>query len=393
MNIMETLGFKKRGATQRTEPISAKPFTDRELINFSDKYPREEKETRIYNLIILDESGSMDDIRIQALTGVNETIQTIRQAQKENPDDNQMLCFVTFDQGPRKRPDVRLIIDNEKIENVEDIKPEQYNPEGMTPLYDAMGKAITSLQKIVKDGDHVLVTVVTDGYENASRWYSAEQIKELVDSLTAQGWVFTYIGANQNSAQTAQGLGIKSAMDFEATKEGSEMMWRKMRSSNREYYKRVRLSKKTGERVDFEEDFFAEKQVLTRVTPDNIEELQPGQIFVFGSDEFGNHDGGAARLAMDRFGAVYGQARGLQGQCYAIPTNGVHIGTIARYIEEFIWFADQHPDMTFLVTRIGCGVAGYRDADIAPLFAYAYSLPNIYLPASFWKVLSYSYNR
>ena len=96
---------------------------------------------------------------------------------------------------------------------------------------------------------------------------------------------------------------------------------------------------------------------------------------------------------MDRFGAVYGQARGLQGQCYAIPTNGVHIGTIARYIEEFIWFADQHPDMTFLVTRIGCGVAGYRDADIAPLFAYAYSLPNIYLPASFWKVLSYSYNR
>ena len=393
MNIMETLGFKKRGAAQQSEPISVKSVTERELINFSDKYPRGEKETRIYNLIILDESGSMDDIRTQALTGVNETIQTIRQAQNENPDDHQMLCFVTFDQGPRKRPDVRLIIDNEKIENVEDIKPEQYNPEGMTPLYDAMGKAITSLQKIVKDGDHVLVTVVTDGYENASRWYSAEQIKELVDGLTAQGWVFTYIGANQNSAQTAHGLGIKSAMDFEATKEGSEMMWRKMRSSNREYYKKVRYAKETGQHVDFDEDFFAEKQVLTRVTPDNIEELQPGQIFVFGSDEFGNHDGGAARLAMERFGAVYGQARGLQGQSYAIPTNGVHIGTIARYIEEFIWFADQHPDMTFLVTRIGCGVAGYRDEDIAPLFAYAYSLPNIYLPASFWKVLSYKFNR
>lgn len=393
MNIMETLGFKKRGAAKQSEPVTVKPVTDRELINFSDKYPREEKETRIYNLIILDESGSMDNIRTQALTGVNETIQTIRQAQKENPDDHQMLCFVTFDQGPRKRPDVRLIIDNEKIENVEDIKPEQYNPEGMTPLYDAMGKSITSLQKIVKDGDHVLVTVVTDGYENASRWYSAEQIKELVDGLTAQGWVFTYIGANQNSAQTAHGLGIKSAMDFEATKEGSEMMWRKMRSSNREYYKKVRYAKETGQHVDFDEDFFAEKQVLTRVTPEHIEELQPGQIFVFGSDEFGNHDGGAARLALERFGAIFGQARGLQGQSYAIPTNGVHIGTIARYVEEFIWFADQHPDMTFLVTRIGCGVAGYRDEDIAPLFAYAYSLPNIYLPASFWKVLSYRYNR
>ena len=95
-------------------------------------------ETRIYNLIVLDESGSMDDIREQALTGVNETIQTIRQAQKENPADNQMLSFVTFDQGGR-RPDVRLIIDNQKIENVPDVKPEQYNPYGMTPLYDAMG--------------------------------------------------------------------------------------------------------------------------------------------------------------------------------------------------------------------------------------------------------------
>ena len=393
MNIMETLGFRKRGVTKHTEPVKVQPIVNRELIYFSDKYPREEKETRIYNLIILDESGSMDDIRAQALTGVNETIQTIRLSQNENPDDHQMLCFVTFDQGPRKRPDVRLIIDNEKIQNVEDIKPEQYIPEGMTPLYDAMGKSITSLQKIVKDGDHVLVTVVTDGYENASRWYSAKQIKELVDGLTAQGWVFTYIGANQNSEQTAQGLGIKSAMDFEATKEGSEVMWRKVRSSNREYYKKVRHAKMTGVTINFEEDFFAEKQALTRVTPEHIEELQNGQVFVFGSDEFGNHDGGAARLALERFGAILGQARGLQGQSYAIPTNGVDIGTIARYVEEFIWFADQHPDMTFLVTRIGCGVAGYRDEDIAPLFAYAYSLPNIFLPASFWKVLSYKNNR
>lgn len=393
MNIMETLGFRKRGVTKHTEPVKVQPIVNRELIYFSDKYPREEKETRIYNLIILDESGSMDDIRAQALTGVNETIQTIRLSQNENPDDHQMLCFVTFDQGPRKRPDVRLIIDNEKIQNVEDIKPEQYKPEGMTPLYDAMGKSITSLQKIVKDGDHVLVTVVTDGYENASRWYSAKQIKELVDGLTAQGWVFTYIGANQNSEQTAQGLGIKSAMDFEATKEGSEVMWRKVRSSNREYYKKVRHAKMTGVTINFEEDFFAEKQALTRVTPEHIEELQNGQVFVFGSDEFGNHDGGAARLALERFGAILGQARGLQGQSYAIPTNGVDIGTIARYVEEFIWFADQHPDMTFLVTRIGCGVAGYRDEDIAPLFAYAYSLPNIFLPASFWKVLSYKNNR
>lgn len=392
MNIMEILGFSKKGATKQSQPISVSVNADKELISFSDRYLRAEKETRIFNLIILDESGSMGDIRQQALTGVNETISTIRAAQQENPDDHQMLSFVTFDQGPRKRPDVRLIIDNEKIENVEDLKPEQYDPQGMTPLYDAMGKAITALQKLVQDGDHVLVTVVTDGYENASHHYSAEMIRELVTSLSAKGWVFTYIGANQNSTQTAQGLGIKSAMDFEASKEGSEIMFRKMRSSNREYYKKVRYSKKTGEDVDFEEDFFAEKQASSRITPEHIVRLEEGQIFVFGSDMFGQHDGGAAQLALERFGAVLGQASGLQGQSYAIPTNGVNLEDIAKYIDEFIRFADRHPEMTFLVTRIGCGIAGYTDEQIAPLFACAYSLPNVLLPATFWKVLSYRYN-
>ena len=390
---MEILGFKKKGASKPSEPVTVHPVVDRELISFSDKFTRTEKETRIYNLIILDESGSMGDIRQQALTGVNETIQTIRAAQQENPDDHQMLCLITFDQGPRKRPDVRLIIDNEKIENVTDLKPEQYNPQGMTPLYDAMGKSITALQKIVKNGDHVLVTVVTDGYENASRHYTASQIEELVKSLSAQGWVFTYIGANQDSARTAQDLGIKSTMDFEASMAGSEIMFRKMRSSNREYYKRVRRAKETGEQVNLEEDFFAEKQVLTRITPENIESLQEGQIFVFGSDEQGQHNGGASKLALERFGAIYGQAKGLQGQSYAIPTNGVPLGVIARNVEEFIWFADRHPEMTFLVTRIGCGAAGYTDEQIAPLFGFAYNLPNVFLPATFWKILSYKYHQ
>lgn len=345
----------------------------------------------IYNLIILDESGSMDDIRFQALTGVNETIQTIRQAQQENPDDHQMLSFVTFDQGPRSRPDVRLIIDNVKIENVEDVKPEQYHPEGMTPLYDAMGKSVTALQKQVREGDHVLVTVVTDGYENASRHYTAGMIRELVDGLKAKGWVFTYIGANQDSERTARGLGIRSTMDFEASREGTQMMWDKMRSSHREYYKKVRRHK-AGEDVDFEEDFYAQKQSQVRVTPDRITALQEGQVFVFGSNEAGHHDGGAARLARERFGAVYGQGRGLQGQSYAIPTMNLPLPEIGRYVEDFIRFADRHPELTFLVTRIGCGIAGYTDEQIAPLFAFASGLPNVYLPASFWKIINYKYN-
>ena len=385
MNIMNYLGFSKKGTEKQTGTDEA-----RSGFRFTDKYAREEKETRIYNLIILDESGSMSSIREQALTGANETLQTIRAAQQENPDDHQMISFVTFDTGG-SRPAVRKLIDCEKIELVADLTPEQYRPYGGTPLYDAMGVSITALRELVKEGDHVLVTVITDGFENSSRFYSAEMIKELVESLTAQGWVFTYIGANQDSEQTAGGLGIRSTMDFRASIQGSAVMWDKMRSSSREYYKKVRRAKRTGEQIDFNEDFFAEKQALNRVTPRWIEDLEEGQIFVFGSNEQGHHNGGAARIAVEKFGAVYGQGRGLQGRSYAIPTMAGSLEALAREVDEFILFADSHPELTFLVTRIGCGVAGWRDEDIAPLFARAYSLPNVYLPAEFWKVLSYKY--
>lgn len=386
MNIMNYLGFSKKVAETKAEAKEEKNHG----FQFSDKYPREEGETRIYNLIILDESGSMSSIREQALSGANETLQTIRAAQQENSDDHQMISFVTFDTGAR-RPFVRTIIDSEKIESVNDITLDQYQPYGGTPLYDAMGLSITALKELVKEGDHVLVTVITDGFENSSHIYSAEMIKELVESLTTQGWVFTYIGANQDSEQTASGLGIRSTMDFQASVQGSAMMWNKMRSSSREYYKKVRRQKLYGEAIDFEEDFFAEKQALTRVTPNWIDDLQEGQIFVFGSNDMGHHDGGAARIALEKFGAVYGQGHGLQGRSYAIPTMTGSLAAIAREVDEFIMFADSHPDLTFLVTRIGCGIAGWRDEDIAPLFARAYSLPNVYLPAEFWKVLSYKY--
>lgn len=393
MDIMKNLGFSRRGTENQNDMK-----TDYEF-HFSDKYPRKEGETCIYNLIILDESGSMSPIRAEALSGANETLQTIRTAQQEHPDDNQMVSFVTFDSGS-SRHDVRALIDNEKIENVRDITPEQYQPWGGTPLYDAMGLSITALRNLVKEGDHVLVTVITDGYENSSQLFSAQMIKELVDSLSTKGWVFTYIGANQDSEQTAGGLGIHSTMDFEATVKGSAVMWDRMNSSHREYYKRVRESKQTGRPIEVDNDFFATKQALTRITPERIDTLKEGEIFVFGSNEAGQHLGGAARAAVERFGAVFGQGSGLQGRSYAIPTlrlpggdpaNRLSLQAIRGYVQEFIYFADAHPEMTFLVTRIGCGIAGFRDEEIAPLFAGAYSLPNVYLPASFWKVLSYQY--
>lgn len=124
-----------------------------------------------------------------------------------------------------------------------------------------------------------------------------------------------------------------------------------------------------------------------RTTSDRITALRPGEIFVFGSNLGGLHGGGAARLAWQRFGAVWGQGVGLQGQSYAIPTMQGGVETIAPYVDDFIRFARQHPEMTFLVTEIGCGIAGFTPAQIAPLFARARDMENILLPARFWKVL------
>ena len=118
-------------------------------------------------------------------------------------------------------------------------------------------------------------------------------------------------------------------------------------------------------------------------TPESIYELKPNEVFVFGSNLFGHHAGGAARYALNHFGAVWGQGVGMQGQSYAIPTMQGGVETIKPYVDEFISFAVAHPELTFLVTRIGCGIAGFRDEEIAPLFASAIEVPNIILPESF----------
>lgn len=122
-------------------------------------------------------------------------------------------------------------------------------------------------------------------------------------------------------------------------------------------------------------------------TPDNIKALSPNEIFVFGSNLQGAHGGGAARYAYNHFGAVWGVGVGLQGQTYAIPTMQGGVETIVPYVDEFIEFAKSKPELTFLVTRIGCGIAGFRDGEIAPLFAAALNVENIILPRTFVLIL------
>ena len=122
-------------------------------------------------------------------------------------------------------------------------------------------------------------------------------------------------------------------------------------------------------------------------TPGMISALKENEIFVFGSNLGGMHGGGAARAAYNRFGAVWGQGVGLQGQSYAIPTMQGGVETIKPYVDEFIEFAQTHPELKFLVTRIGCGIAGFRDEQIAPLFATAIDKENIILPMKFVEAI------
>ena len=125
-----------------------------------------------------------------------------------------------------------------------------------------------------------------------------------------------------------------------------------------------------------------------RYTPERISDLKENEIFVFGSNLAGAHGGGAARLAYNRFGAVWGEGVGLHGQTYAIPTMQGGVETIKPYVDDFIRFAKEHSQLTFLVTRIGCGIAGFRDEEIAPLFTDAIDVENIILPKEFIENIS-----
>lgn len=124
--------------------------------------------------------------------------------------------------------------------------------------------------------------------------------------------------------------------------------------------------------------------MVTRVTPDYITHLEPNEIFVFGSNLAGMHGGGAAHIASEEFGAEWGVGVGPTGRCYAIPTMQGGVETIRPYVDEFIRYAEQHLELTFLVTRIGCGIAGFTDEEIAPLFAAARPLSNVVLPPG-WR--------
>ena len=189
----------------------------------------------------------MATIAKQAVSGLNETFQTIRNAQKEHQEQQHYISFVTFNSAR-----IRNVMNRQKVESDKKLKWTDYKPDDCTPLFDAMGRSLNELKHHVGDEDVVLVTIITDGYENASREYSGRDIKNLVAELKAKGWVFAYIGTNQDVDAVADDMGIRSRMSYEYSDLGAACMFEVERSSKRAFYDR--LSRK-GRHFLMEEEY------------------------------------------------------------------------------------------------------------------------------------------
>ena len=344
---------------------------------------------KIHNLIIVDESGSMEPLRQATIDGINETLNTIRKAQTDFADTQEhTLTLVTFDTGYH-RESIRTVIDNQPIDKVGTF--DAYEPGGGTPLYDALGQSLTALHRHISgDPDaSAVVTVLTDGMENSSHEWNARNLRALIDRLKSDGWSFAYMGSAHNVKEVSDLLCIDNVVEFSHSTLGTGSTWARENSSRRSYYQK--MSAMYSEKQLSRDELLRRKRQMAREyygerdTPNHITHLEPNEVFVFGSNTSGLHNGGAAATAM-RFGAVWGQAEGPQGQCYALPSTGGR-PLLQAAVQRFCTYAAQHPDQRFLVTRVGCGTAGFTAHDVAPLFRDCIHLENVTLPTDFWAVL------
>lgn len=185
----------------------------------------------VYNLVIVDESGSMDLIRKQAWSGINETIGTIQALQKETPAVSQFLTLITFDSTHLK-----TIFDNKPIGRCRKLRWDEYQPGACTPLYDAIGRGISMVNAHCKEDDNVLVTIITDGLENASREFTLAMVHNLIAKLKEQHWTFTLIGTdNLDVKGMAQDFAIDNHLAFTEDADGTDEMFEKERRSRRRY--------------------------------------------------------------------------------------------------------------------------------------------------------------
>jgi uncharacterized protein YegL len=192
--------------------------------------------TKVFNVIILDKSGSMSSIARQAVDGVNETIGSIKSAQEKNPDQEHIVTLVAF-----CGCEMKTIYDNVPVAEAKTLTDKDYRPCCMTPLYDAIGTTISRVHalKAKEENSLALVTIITDGYENASHEFTLASISALIESYKEQGWQFTYIGADHDVEHVAFSLHIDHHMQFDKSKEGTMAMFAKERRSRNRWVSKM----------------------------------------------------------------------------------------------------------------------------------------------------------
>lgn len=362
----------------------------------------------IFNLIIIDESGSMGCIKDQTINGCNETIDTIVEAQKQFAETQEHYISVYAFNSLGSKDGSRYVMHNVKVQKesiwskgVRHMSDSDYHPCGCTPLNDAVGMTLTQLYEHIKDMPDAVgsVTIITDGEENASHHYSTNDVASIISQLKEKGWGFNFIGANINVVETASTYNIENCIEFKQTDEGTKEMFERERRSKMAYMQRIEEVAQNRAQMSEEEymerrrmaaqGYYEEHPTVRRATPEHIEHLRPNEIFVFGSNVNGKHAGGASRLALERFGAVMGQAEGMQGQSYAIPSVGVSKEEMQAAILRFIRYASNNEHYTFMVTRIGCGHGGWSEREVAQMFVRARGIKNIVLPKEFMNYLQY----
>jgi hypothetical protein len=179
--------------------------------------------TQVYNLVILDKSGSMESIRTEAINGYNETLGSIKSTQLKFLDTQEhFVSLAAFcDCG------IDMIYDMTPIKDAEKLTKEKYDPCCCTPLFDAIGKTVKTLKKKIADVEDaaVLVTIITDGYENSSKEWDAKGVSKLIEECKEDGWMFSFIGAGEDVVKVATTISITNTMVWENTSEGTKKMF------------------------------------------------------------------------------------------------------------------------------------------------------------------------
>lgn len=201
--------------------------------------------TKVFNVIILDKSGSMECIRQAAINGFNETLNGIKKAQERFTDTQEhyvsLVAFCTCE--------MKQIFDKVPVAEAKPLTADDYQPCCCTPLYDAMGFTLNGMRKHVKaiDDAVVVVTIITDGLENASKEYNGKSIKELVEQLKGEGWTFTYMGANQDALEVAERISIRNSRNFDYSNEGTRATMAKDSSTRMNFFARLARFKESEE--------------------------------------------------------------------------------------------------------------------------------------------------